>query len=95
MSETEYTLISQPNINKLYCCDNFELWCFQNSSIGIFREYGTNTWCRCLDCCSTCLELHCNNCFSQSLVELCKNTHKEYIDDDCTILCCCISFILL
>lgn len=94
-SNTQYTLLSPIGSNNYECCKKCELWCFHNSSIGIFREYGPNTWFRYFDCCSSCLELRCNNCCSQFLVELCKNTNREYIDDECLILCCCVSFILL
>ncbi len=87
-----YTLLPHSTSNDVNYCD---LWCFHNSSLGIFREHGVNTWFRCLDCCSTCLELQCNNSFSHFLIDLCKNKSKEHIDDDCIILCCCISYTLL
>jgi len=95
-STSQYTLLS-PSVgsNEYECCKQFELWCFHNSSIGIFREYSQNTWCKYLDCCSTCLEVKCNNVCSQFLVEIGKNTNKDYVNDDCLILCCCVSFILL
>jgi len=92
-SVSQYTSLSPIGSNDYECCKQFELWCFHNSSIGINREFGLNTWCKYLDCCSTCLEIKCNNCCSQFVVELCKNTTNN--EDECIILCCCVSYILM
>lgn len=84
---TDYTRLSEQDLN---CCEKFDLWCFHHSSLGIFREHGANTWCTCFDCCSSCLELQCNNECSRFLVELGSNSN-----DDCIVLCCCVSYTLL
>lgn len=94
-SVSHYTLLPPVGSNEYECCKQCELWCFHNSSLGIYREYGANTWCKYLDCCSTCLELTCNNFCSRFIVEVGKNTSKEFAEDECIILCCCVSYTLL
>lgn len=44
----------------LICCCITEKWCFEHSGIAGFKEYDEtkNNYCKCLDCCTWCLELN-------------------------------------
>uniref|UniRef100_A0A6C0ISE6 Kazal-like domain-containing protein n=1 Tax=viral metagenome TaxID=1070528 RepID=A0A6C0ISE6_9ZZZZ len=93
-SVSPYTLLPHQDSKVMNCCEKCDVWCFHHSSLGTIREYGANTWFRYLDCCSTCLELQCDNICSHCLVEICQNTSNEYVDD-CVVLCCCVSYTLI
>jgi len=67
--ETLYTVCSnsdgilrQPSEHKYIfcCCCITEKWCFEHSGIAGFKEYDDtkNNCCKCLDCCTWCLELN-------------------------------------
>ncbi len=84
--ENQYYNMDKNNFN---CCEKCDLWCFHNSSIGLYTEHGSNTWCKCFDCCSTCFEYKVN-LFSENEKIISNND-----DDLCEILCCCITFIIL
>ncbi len=85
-SAYEYTQMD----NDYNCCAKCDLWCFHNSSLGLLSEYGPNTWCRCLDCCSSCFEYRIK-CFSDMKKHIVNNS-EEY---PCEVLCCCVTCIVL
>ena len=66
------------------CCSdyNFMRWYFFNSTPGIsvYYEDDKNVYCRCLDCCSNCLEIKTSKCY------LCSNSI-------CTLCCCSLIFV--
>jgi len=84
-NKTLYTIYSNSGNSYLYpsekkyilCCCITEKWCFEHSGIAVFTEYDEtkNNCCKCLDCCTWCLELNYKNPFN-------------YVKDTHCYLCC-------
>lgn len=62
----------------LSCCCITEKWCFEHTGLAIIKEYdkNVNNCCKCLDCCTWCLE------FRAKKYSICTKQTNCY-------LCCC------
>jgi hypothetical protein len=82
--ETLYTICSNsdpifrsPSDNRyVMCCCITEKWCFEHSGIAGLKEYDEtkNNCCKCLDCCTWCLEFNYKtrfNCLKDTYCYLC------------------------
>jgi hypothetical protein len=60
-ARTSDTILLKSSEDKyLLCCCVTEKWCFEHSGIAVFKEYDEdiNNCCKCLDCCTWCLEFN-------------------------------------
>lgn len=83
VSRKSESLLTRPSEKKyILCCCISEKWCFEHSGIAVIKEYdeNKNNCCKCLDCCTWCLEFKFKkpcNCIK---------------DTNCFICCCTIYF---